>query len=1263
MKRTLSILALFICMALVFVGCSGTGDKQTEETVSTTNAPTSSAKEENTAKPASQEPVKFSVFIQGGGGNPLQDKDPIIQQLNKDLNMVMDFNIGVSEYNQVLTAKITGGTPPDVFSVSSVLLKQLADQNLLLDLGEYLDKMPNIKQAYTASDLNKGKYKGKIYALDKRPTIPMATYWIRADWLKKLNLPVPKTIEEFQKVLVAFTENDPDGNNKKDTFGLTGADLPAFSGIFSPFGIANPGNWMIRDNKVVYSTTDPIMKTSIAYIANLIKSGVVDPEILTNQNPIDKAFKGQAGVIYTNWPSISTDAKVKIWKDINPNAEWVQLDALTGPGGKYQGIWDVGNTQGMFALSKSLEKQPDKLNKILEYLNYITDPGKGQRVVNYGVEGVHYKLENDKVVALPAMSELAYAYQEQLTGRSEMDYLKAKFTNQGPYIEFAMNQPRIQTYSQFVPLPEGAVADDRYEYEELVKFMYNKRPLSEWDDYVKTLDTKFNLPARTVEAERGDYRAIEEQYDIVVCGGGLAGFCAAVAAARYGAKVILVQDRAVFGGNSSSEIRVPPQGAASFHAYARETGIISELLIEERARNHEEPTFDNGYINSMWDLVLYDMAVTTPNLTFQLNTTISEVLLRDDKTIEAVIAHVSHAETVMTIRGQTYIDCTGDGIVAAFAGCEWRMGTESRAEFGEPHAPEQASDAVMGNSIHFKAKDTGRPVPFIAPDWAVRYDNPDFFYKQGRVPGDPRSGFWWIELSVPWHTIYDNEKLRHELTRHTLGVWDWIKNKDPRLKDEASTYAIDWIGQVPGKRESRRIMGEYLMTEHDPLQKTVFPDEVAYGGWFIDLHEPGGLLAPYSEQAAVEADQPGGGYMAKSYVGPYGIPLRILIAKGMNNLMMAGRNVSVTHAALGTVRVMGTTALMGQAAGTAAALALRAGLSIREMPERAAREVQQALLRDGCFLPNVVNEDPRDLARSANIQASSEDQLVGSGPIAWDSGGRETPGVLDTRRGQWIAIGADRIELLAVCLDNHSDTVQYVEARLYSVDHLWDYRVEAGQPLATAMLKVDRGSELWVEWPVGMEVSELRGGYIRLDLLANPLVSWHKAGENEPGHVSAYDLENGQMRRYGRGQMMSFRIEPPQSCYEAGNALSGVTRPYRSTNMWRSAPSSPLPQWLELSWEQSVEIGRVELTYTGNILYDYRNYPGLHRDPQCAMDITVEVFVDERWMEIGAQFGNYQRRGQIVPEKPVRSKRLRIIVHATNGDPSASIYEIRCYPD
>jgi hypothetical protein len=763
-------------------------------------------------------------------------------------------------------------------------------------------------------------------------------------------------------------------------------------------------------------------------------------------------------------------------------------------------------------------------------------------------------------------------------------------------------------------------------------------------------------------------KTVEEQYDVVVCGGGLAGFCAAVAAARNGAKTCLLQDRPVFGGNSSSEVRVTPHGAAAFHAYARETGIVSELLIEERARNHE-PIVENGWTNSVWDLTLYDMAMATPKLTFHLNTTVNGVTMRSPRWIESVICQTANAEVKRVIRAETFIDCTGDGSVAAEAGCEWRIGSEGRSEYNEAHAPVMGSSDVMGSSLHFKAKDIGAPAPFIAPEWAYRYDHQAFFYEQGREPKELKSGYWWIEIGVPWDTIHQNEEIRHELTRHVLGIWDWIKNKDPKTRERAANLALDWIGQVPGKRESRRIVGHHWMTENDVQTRTAFADEIAYGGWFIDLHTPGGLLAETSEAASAEGYNETSEYAAKSYAGPYGIPLRILLARDVDNLMMAGRNVSATHAALATIRVMGTTALMGEAAGTAAALRLRENCSLGDIADQHAGELQQMLLRGGCFLPDVRSCDPLDLARSATAKASSSAALEGVDPQSigvhtglsiWRDQAKPVYEELHHRRAQWIGIGESRLDAVAVLLSNDSKAEQVVAARLFPVESIWDYRTEPGQALAETDLVVRPGANQWISWPVALK-NLTPGTYLRLDLLANPEVKWHIAGRIEPGHVSAFQISEAKMRRYGSGVTLSFRVDPPQRCFEPENALSGVARPHRFTNLWRSNPALPLPQWLELSWDSPQEIGSVELTFPGHLLREYHAYSPFYRDPQCPSDYVIEGEVDGAWKPLVTVRGNYQRHRRHVLSSPMTTQRLRVVVIATNGDPSAAIYEIRVY--
>jgi len=759
-----------------------------------------------------------------------------------------------------------------------------------------------------------------------------------------------------------------------------------------------------------------------------------------------------------------------------------------------------------------------------------------------------------------------------------------------------------------------------------------------------------------------------ERYDVVVCGGGLAGVCAAIAAARGGARTALVQDRPVLGGNSSSEVRVTPHGAAAFHAYARETGILSELLIEERAINHEV-IFENGWTNSVWDMVIYDLVQRTENLTLHLNTAIQRVVV-DGTTLKSVECRVSNAEVNLSLAAKVFIDCTGDGLVAAEAGCEWRMGSEGRAEFHEPHAPAEANGDVMGNSIHFKTKDMGRPAPFKLPGWAIEHTDGRYFYDQGRLPKDMRGGYWWIEIGVPYDTIHQAETIRHELTRHALGVWDWIKNKDPKTMKLAENYALDWIGQVPGKRESRRVMGRYLMTEWDAIRCTVHPDEVAFGGWFIDIHTPGGLLAETSEPASAEGYSETSEYATRSYAGPYGMPLRMLVSKDIVNLMMAGRNVSATHCALATVRVMATTALMGQATGVAAALAVENDLSLEEVCANHYGTVQQRLLREGCFLPNVVNQDPLDKARTATVSATSEGMFRGLGPESvgmhdglslWRDQAVPLREELLQRRGQWVGVGGEALKSVSFCLSNRSAQEQRVGVRAMRVKHIWDYAVTDAMMIVGDMLIVAPGEKQWVTWTLPGGIDFPTEGYVRFDLLENENVLWHVAGAIEPGHVAAFEMAPGKMRRYSSGVTLALRVEPAQHCFGAANVISGETRPHRGTNLWRSDPAVSLPQSLTLAWELSQTISEVDLTFPGHLLREYHAYAPFYRDPQCVKDYDLQIEIGDRWETLIEVRGNYQRQRRHVLDRPVTAKKMRVMVLATNGDPSAAIYEIRIY--
>lgn len=438
--------------------------------------------------------------------------------------------------------------------------------------------------------------------------------------------------------------------------------------------------------------------------------------------------------------------------------------------------------------------------------------------------------------------------------------------------------------------------------------------------------------------------------DFCVVGGGLAGLCAAIAAARRGASVALIHDRPVLGGNASSEIRMWVWGARGKNN--RETGIIEELLLENRYRN---PT--RNY--SLWDSVLYGAARQEKNITLLLNCSCNDLRM-DGSAIGSVRAWQTTTQTWHTVEASLFADCSGDSILAPLSGAEFRVGREASAEFGESIAPLRADRLTMGMSCLIQARQTDRPQLFVPPRWANVYetdaDLPDRDHHLGN--SDPMwNNFWWLELGGDRDSIHDTEEVRDELLKAVFGVWDHIKNRGDH---SAADWALDWVGFLPGKRESRRYTGDYTITENDVRSAGQFDDIVAYAGWPMDNHHPGGMkhLGTPSVLHPVPS--------------PWGIPYRALYSCNVDNLFCAGRNISATHAAFSSSRVMATCAITGQAVGTAAALAARGRMKPRDVYREGITCLQQALLEDDCYLPGKVREIPV-LTQSASISASTGD--------------------------------------------------------------------------------------------------------------------------------------------------------------------------------------------------------------------------------------------------------------------------------------------------
>ena len=495
----------------------------------------------------------------------------------------------------------------------------------------------------------------------------------------------------------------------------------------------------------------------------------------------------------------------------------------------------------------------------------------------------------------------------------------------------------------------------------------------------------------------------EHEADFCVVGGGMAGTVAAIAAARHGARTILMHDRPVLGGNASSECRVHICGADRSNGikHMRETGILEELRLENARRNpHTE--------YSLWDALLYEKTQFQENLQVLYNCSCLDADTGGGR-VSSVTGWQTTTQLYHRVKARIFADCSGDAILAPLTNAEFRVGREARAEYDESIAPEEADERTMGMTCLFQAREHDTPQPFDPPFWANRYDSEDDLPYGAKGHGWWRMGYWWVELGGEDDSIRDTERLRDELLKITLGVWDHIKNRGDHGADN---WALEWIQFLPGKRESRRYVGAHVLTQNDVEAEGKFDDMVAYGGWTMDDHHPTGFRsAKIGAPATIFHEAP----------SPFGIPYRSLYSRNVDNLMFAGRCASATHAAMSSTRVMGTGCSMGQAMGTAAAIAVREGVDPAGVGHRI-EELQQTLLRDDCYLLPWIPRETGPLTRDAKLSSSKGDpeplrdgiaRQVGDDPHAWTA----SP-------GDWAAYefgGSKRVEEVTLVLDSGMD--------------------------------------------------------------------------------------------------------------------------------------------------------------------------------------------------------------------------------------------------
>jgi len=385
-------------------------------------------------------------------------------------------------------------------------------------------------------------------------------------------------------------------------------------------------------------------------------------------------------------------------------------------------------------------------------------------------------------------------------------------------------------------------------------------------------------------------------FDLVVVGGGMAGTCAAISAARLGLQVALVQNRPVLGGNNSSEVRVHLNGEINLPPYPALGNVVKEL--DSNKRGNAQPA------DYYADEKKLSIVRAEKNLHLFLNTHAYRVETKGQR-IVAVIAKNIRTNQELRFQAPLFADCTGDGTVGYLAGADYHMGRESHAETGESLAPEKPDKMTMGTSVQWYSVETDLPVPFPNCPWALQFNEKTC---QLLTRGD-----WNWETGMNRNQITEFEYIRDHALRAVFGNWSFLKNHSLE-KDKYANRKLTWVAYIGGKRESRRLLGDVILQQQDIDESRAFPDASVTTTWSIDLHYPDPQNSKHFPGREFRS-------IAKfRKVTPYPIPFRCLYSRNVPNLMMAGRNISVTHVALGTVRVMRTGGMMGEVLGMAANL-------------------------------------------------------------------------------------------------------------------------------------------------------------------------------------------------------------------------------------------------------------------------------------------------------------------------------------------------------
>ncbi len=739
--------------------------------------------------------------------------------------------------------------------------------------------------------------------------------------------------------------------------------------------------------------------------------------------------------------------------------------------------------------------------------------------------------------------------------------------------------------------------------------------------------------------------------DLTVIGGGLSGVCCAITAARKGVKVVLIQDRPVLGGNSSSEVRLWILGATSHmgnnNRWSREGGVIDEILVENTYKNKE----GNPLI---FDTILLDKVMSEPNISLLLNTAVYEVQKTDPETITGVKAFCSQNSTEYLVKSNLFCDASGDGIVGFLSGAAFRMGAESKEEFGEKFAPTAEYGELLGHSLYFYSKDVGKPVKYTAPSFAidVTKEIPRFKSFNSKEHG---CKLWWLEYGGRMDTVHDTEKIKWELWKVVYGTWDYIKNSGEF--PDAENLTLEWVGTIPGKRESRRFEGDYMLRQQDVVEQQQHPDAVAYGGWSIDLHPADGVFS----------EKPGCNQWHGK--GIYQIPYRCLYSRNIKNLFLAGRIISASHVAFASTRVMATSAHVGQAVGMAAFIAKENGLNPKDIIDKQLiGNLQQELLKSGQHIPHLAFADDHDLVQTATISASSE-YVLAELPSDFD-----LPLALST--AQMLPLTQGKIPQLVFHAESDVDTVLEVELRISGKGGNYTPDVS----LEKLMLPIHPGRNcLLANFSAVIEDDNC---YAFVVFHKNPVIKLHFSEQRITGLLSVFNLVNKAVSNYGKqtptedigvdefefwcpqrrpnGHNIAIKAEPAINLFGKNNVKTGVYRPTTAPNAWVAALEDQSPK-LKFSWEETKQISKIDLFFDTD--YDHPMESVLMGHPEDVMPFCIRNYElkDDKGNVIFKKSGNYQTMNTINFDEPVFTKELTLSVEHPSEKTPAAIFSVRCY--